>query len=68
VNQVFEILLHWVEKRDWEHAFHMVIPKRKFQVGSKRPTEPKGGEEEDDRGSGADDGQETELGASKEGE
>jgi tRNA (guanine9-N1)-methyltransferase len=34
VNQVFEILLKWVETRDWEEALHSVIPKRKFQGGA----------------------------------
>jgi len=27
--------VHWVETRDWEKAFHAVIPKRKFLVGGK---------------------------------
>ena len=31
VNQVFEILVKWVETRDWEKALYSVIPKRKFE-------------------------------------
>ncbi|GBE80110.1 tRNA (guanine(9)-N1)-methyltransferase [Sparassis crispa] len=31
VNQTIEILLKWIETRDWEKAFWDVIPKRKFQ-------------------------------------
>ncbi|KAF9006692.1 guanine-1-methyltransferase-domain-containing protein [Cyathus striatus] len=35
VNQVFEILVKWVETRNWEEAFHCIIPKRKFHAGGK---------------------------------
>ena len=31
VNQVFEILIKWVETKDWEQSLYSVIPKRKFQ-------------------------------------
>ncbi|KAJ7437076.1 guanine-1-methyltransferase-domain-containing protein [Mycena galericulata] len=40
VNQAFEILVHWVETRDWEAAFHAVIPKRKFEDNSKPKDAP----------------------------
>ncbi|KII95276.1 hypothetical protein PLICRDRAFT_34118 [Plicaturopsis crispa FD-325 SS-3] len=36
VNQVFEILLRWVETRDWEKALYSVMPKRKFNEKGKR--------------------------------
>lgn len=35
VNQVFEILVHWTEHRNWEEALYSVIPKRKFQQQTK---------------------------------
>jgi tRNA (guanine9-N1)-methyltransferase len=31
VNQCFEILVKWVETRNWEEALYSVIPQRKFQ-------------------------------------
>ena len=30
VNQVFEILIHWVDSKNWEDALYSVMPKRKF--------------------------------------
>lgn len=30
VNQVFDILLKWVECRDWRKALYDVMPQRKF--------------------------------------
>jgi tRNA (guanine9-N1)-methyltransferase len=39
VNQVFEILLKWVEGRDWEKAFYEVIPQRKFAVVNSKEAE-----------------------------
>ena len=35
VNQVFEILIKWVETKDWEQSLYSVIPKRKFQLEGK---------------------------------
>jgi len=36
VNQVFEILVKWVETRNWEEALYSVIPKRKFVADGSR--------------------------------
>lgn len=43
VNQVFEILLNWVETRNWETAFHTVIPKRKFNTQKNEDDQSKEG-------------------------
>lgn len=50
MNQTFEILLKWVETRDWEQSLYAVMPKRKFNAtGRKRRGGAAGskGEEED---------------------
>ena len=39
VNQTFEILLKWVESRDWEKALFDVVPKRKYQENAKDKTQ-----------------------------
>lgn len=31
VNQVFEIMVKWLDYRDWEKAFMEVIPERKLK-------------------------------------
>ncbi|KAH9939254.1 guanine-1-methyltransferase-domain-containing protein [Epithele typhae] len=36
VNQTFEILLNWVETRDWKQSLYAVIPKRKFNTVGRR--------------------------------
>ncbi|KAL7282698.1 hypothetical protein ACG7TL_004172 [Trametes sanguinea] len=54
VNQTFEILLKWVDTRDWEQALYSVIPKRKFNTEGRRRGgggSSKGGESADEHGS-----------------
>lgn len=69
VNQVFEILVHWVDSRNWEEAIYSVMPKRKFTQQSGNP-EAKGrqaeGNEADAEEADADGGKEDD--ASSEGE
>lgn len=54
VNQVFDIMLSWLEKRDWREAFWKQIPKRKFQ-GKGRADDVEE-EVDDDLAAGGDDG------------
>ncbi|KIJ69851.1 hypothetical protein HYDPIDRAFT_120980 [Hydnomerulius pinastri MD-312] len=56
VNQVFEILLKWLDTRNWEAAFWAVIPQRKFQGASREKSGDGKVEGEGDlQGEGADD-------------
>ncbi|KAF7332512.1 SAM-dependent MTase TRM10-type domain-containing protein [Mycena kentingensis (nom. inval.)] len=48
VNQTFEILVHWVESRDWEAAFNSVVPKRKFDEGGRKNKRKKGADDDGD--------------------
>ncbi|KAF8559135.1 hypothetical protein OG21DRAFT_1432115 [Imleria badia] len=52
VNQVFEILLKWIDTRNWEKAFWAVIPKRKFRSGGHGEVAKDGITEQDDDDSG----------------
>ena len=59
VNQTFEILLKWVETRDWEQALYAVMPKRKFNAAGRRKRggggeSSKGGESGDEEDGDAD--------------
>ncbi|KAG8815403.1 tRNA (guanine(9)-N(1))-methyltransferase [Serendipita sp. 411] len=48
VNQVFDILLKWVEFRDWRRALYAVIPQRKFESLSKSARRKKASAKSDD--------------------
>ncbi|CAE6527369.1 unnamed protein product [Rhizoctonia solani] len=56
VNQVFDILVHWVATRNWEEAMQKVMPKRKFNANGKKgkrsqaQADNKGEEEDSDDG------------------
>ncbi|EPQ58935.1 hypothetical protein GLOTRDRAFT_69968 [Gloeophyllum trabeum ATCC 11539] len=45
VNQVFEIMLKWVETRNWEQALYAVMPKRKFHTGNSKDKSVAGSEQ-----------------------
>ncbi|KAH7343876.1 guanine-1-methyltransferase-domain-containing protein [Rhizoctonia solani] len=49
VNQVFDILVHWVTTRNWEEAMQKVMPKRKFNANGKKGkrSQAQGGDEGD---------------------
>lgn len=67
VNQTFEILLKWVETRDWEQALYSVMPKRKFNTEGRRrgkgATSSKGGDSADEDAEG--EGSETAEGGAR---
>lgn len=48
VNQVFEILVKWVETRDWELAMQSIIPKRKFDNDGREELENNDAADEDE--------------------
>lgn len=48
VNQVFDILVKWVECRDWRKALYDVMPLRKFENVSKAARKAKKKQKEDD--------------------
>ncbi|KAG8931967.1 tRNA (guanine(9)-N(1))-methyltransferase [Tulasnella sp. 418] len=55
VNQVFDILIRWLEERDWEKALFDVMPKRKFRDGPKKGTSENGEEQDIDENEASDD-------------
>jgi tRNA (guanine9-N1)-methyltransferase len=57
VNQVVEIMLKWVETRDWQEALECVVPKRKFKTNNAED-EVDNSVEKDEEPNGEDDVQE----------
>jgi tRNA (guanine9-N1)-methyltransferase len=55
VNQVFEIMVKWLDCRDWEKAFMEIIPERKLKEstfikqGQKNSDEEEEEEEEEEK-------------------
>lgn len=72
VNQVFEILVHWNENRNWEEAIYSVMPKRKFIQQSTKPAATDGStiglEETEELAEGAGEGSTPEADISEDGD
>ena len=43
--QCYEILLNWLDHRDWEQAFYAVIPSRKFTKSGEQVLEAQVGDD-----------------------
>ena len=66
VNQTFEILLRWIETRDWEQALYAVMPKRKFNTAGRR-RRGCGAAESSNAGDSADEGAEGNVSGGEDG-
>ena len=49
VNHVVEIIVKWIEMRDWEKAFLSVMPQRKFRVDENNEPGGSGGSKEEQK-------------------